>query len=467
LRYEVHTPWTEVDDRQVNFSPFTGQIEYPGQNGNNRALYNQYNGPLNFQPRVGFAWNPHNGHTVVRASYTLSSFMEGAGSNLRLTTNPPFGAERDALYTSALSPAATTTLGQGFSIFNGGTANPFAGASLRLWDPNVRPAVSNQWNFTVQQQLGSSTTLQVAYVGQRNDHLIVAQPYSQQQLLPGGAVAPSPYLSGNPALLAELGPNATISGTESNGNQSYNALQVTLQQRLAHGLEGQFAYTYSKCMSDSIGFYGEPGTQTANQSAYAQNLYNRAAEWGPCYYDLTHNVTANISYDLPFGHHRDFGKNISNLLNVFVGDWQVNGILSFHDGFPLTVSAPDASGTNSRGARANCLAPATVFGEQNYGGSGGGFQWFDPAAFGTEVPGTFGTCGVGTVRGPGIATADLSASKKFNVTEHQNLEVRGEFINAFNHPILNAPTAALGSTLGLIQTSQGARNIQIGVKYNF
>jgi hypothetical protein len=470
LRYEVHTPWVEVDDRQVNFAPFSGQIEFAGQStfyNNNRALYNQYNGVFNYQPRIGFAWNPHNGHTVIRGSYTLSSFMEGAGTNLRLTTNPPFGAERDALYTSATSPATTTTLTQGFSIFNGATTNPFTGASLRLWDPNVRPAVSNQWNFTVQQQLGNSTTVQVAYVGQKNDHLISAQPYSQSQLLPNGTVAPSPYLSGNPALLAELGSNVTISGTESNGNQSYNALQLTVQRRLAQGIQGQVSYTYSKCMTDSIGFYGEPGTQAANQSAYAQNLYNRRAEWGPCFYDLTHNVSANFSYDLPFGHNRQFGRNMNKVLNALAGDWQANGILSFHNGFPLTISAPDNSGTNSRGARANCLVPSTVFGEQNYGGSGGGFQWFNPAAYGPGVPGTFGTCGVGTVRGPGIATFDLSASKKFNFTEHQNLELRGEFINAFNHPILNAPTTNLGGTLGLLQTSQGARNIQIGLKYNF
>jgi hypothetical protein len=182
---------------------------------------------------------------------------------------------------------------------------------------------------------------------------------------------------------------------------------------------------------------------------------------------LTHNVSANVSYDLPFGHNRQFGKNMNKVLNAFAGDWQVNGILSFHNGFPLTVSAPDNSGTRSRGARADCLVPATVFGQQNYGGAGGGYQWFNPAAFGPEAPGMFGTCGVGTVRGPGLATADLSASKKFNVTEHQNLELRGEFINALNHPILNAPNTSLGSTLGLIQTSQGARNIQLALKYNF
>jgi hypothetical protein len=470
LRYELHTPWIEDHNRQVNFAPFTGEIEFAGQStlySNNRALYNQYNGPQNYQPRVGFAWNPHNGRTVIRGSYTLSSFMEGSGTNLRLTTNPPFGAERDALYTSALSPATTTTLEQGFSIFNGAATSPFTGASLRLWDPNVRPAVSNQWNFTVQQQFGNNTTLQVAYVGQKNSHLIAAQPYSQKQLLASGTVAPSPYLAGNPTLLGEIGPAATISGTESNGNQSYHALQVTVQQRLAHGLEGQFFYTYSKCMTDSIGFYGEPGTQAANQSAYAQNLYNRAAEWGPCYYDLTHNATASVSYDLPFGHGRQFGKNMNKVLNVFAGDWQVNSIMSFHNGFPLTVSAPDASGTSSRGSRANCLEPATVFGTRNFGGAGGGYQWFNAAAFGPESPGTFGTCGVGTVRGPHLTTVDLSALKRFNFTEHQNLELRGEFINVFNHTILNAPTTSLGSTLGLIQTSQGARNIQIALKYNF
>jgi hypothetical protein len=62
---------------------------------------------------------------------------------------------------------------------------------------------------------------------------------------------------------------------------------------------------------------------------------------------------------------------------------------------------------------------------------------------------------------------DLSASKLFPVTEHQNLELRGEFINVSNTPILNAPNRTVGSSLGLLNTSQGARNIQLALKYNF
>jgi hypothetical protein len=472
LRYEIHTPWVEVNDRQVNFGLINGAIELPGQNGNSDALYNTYNGIGNWQPRVGFAWTPFGGKTVVRGGYSLSSYLEGTGTNLRLTINPPYATEHTLLYTSQNLPSST--LDQGFTPFNsqGGTpcnvttvtsapASCFSGAGLRVWDPNVRPALVNQWNFTVQHEFGNSTTLQAGYVGQKSSHLVVAMPYLQRELLPNGSVVNSPYLSGNPTLQNEIG---QISGTASTGNQSYNALQVTLQKRLSNGLQYQASYTWSKCMTDSIGYYGA-SAQAAPTSPYWQNLYDRKAEWGPCYYDSTHIFTGFITYDLPFGHNRTFGKNLNKVVNAFVGDWQVNAIASFHGGFPLTVSAStDPSGTNSRGERANCLAPAHVNGNLN--SSLGGYQWFDPSAFADPTSG-FGTCGVGTVRGPGLRTVDLSVSKLFQTFEHQNLELRGEFINVSNTPILNAPSTGVGSTLGLIQSSQGARNIQIALKYNF
>jgi hypothetical protein len=463
LRWELHTPWVEVNDRQVNFGLFSGQVLLPGQNGNSRALYNTYQGAANYQPRVGFAWTPGGSSFVIRGAYTLSSYLEGTGTNLRLTLNPPYSSEHQLNYQAVQTPLPGSTLDQGYIPFGTTTADPYHNALIRLWDPNVRPAVSNQWNFTIQKQLGSTTTLQVGYVGQRTTHLMVPMPYFQKQLLSPGVTAPSPYLSGNPSLVASLGTTGQISGTASNGDQTYHALQAVLQKRLSSGLQYSIAYTWSKCMSDAIGYYGAGG-QSGSQSAYWQNLYDKKAEWGPCFYDVTHVATANVIYELPFGRNRHFGKNMHPALNAIVGEWQISGIYSLHGGFPLTIRANDTTGTGSRGGRANCLVPGTVFGRQN--SAVGGYQWYDPTAYATPT-GTFGNCGNGTIRGPGLNTLDLSLVKRFAFTEHQSLEVRGEAINFTNTPILNAPAHTVGATNGLINGSQGARNVQLGLKYNF
>jgi hypothetical protein len=461
LRWELHTPWVEVHDRETNFGLLSGTPYIAGTGScaynNCRALYNNYNGITNFQPRLGVAWTPLK-DTVIRASYTLSSYLEGTGTNLRPTINPPFAHENDANYTSMPYPGST--LDQGFSTLQGTAENPYAGALLRVWDPNVRPALSNQWNFSVQRQIAGTTTLQVAYVGQKSTHLMVPMPYAQLRLNADGTVSPSPYLSGNPQLAGDQ-----ISGTASNGNQSYNALQAVLKKSLSNGLEYSVAYTYSKCMTDSSGYYGSWGGQATPTSPYFQNLYDQKAEWGPCYYDAGQVLTSYATYDLPFGRGRKYGKDMNKVADAIVGGWQVNGILSLHGGFPLTISGSDASGTNSRGARANCLAPVDIFGRQN--SPAGGYQWFDPSAFGPADPSTFGTCGVATVRGPGLHNLDLSVSKFFPITEHQRVEFRSEFINFTNTPILNSPNAGLGSTLGLLQSSQGARQIQFALKYLF
>lgn len=459
LRWELHTPWVEVKDRQSNFGLFSGAVEIAGQGGNSRALYNQYNGITNFQPRIGIAWNARK-NTVIRAAYTLSSYLEGTGTNLRLTINPPFAHEQDLNYSSQSTP--TSTLSQGFLPFQSNPGDPFNGATLRVWDPNIRPAVSNQWNFTVQQQFANNTTLQVGYVGQRVTHLAVPMPYLQKDLLSNGQVVNSPYLAGNPTLQNEIG---QISGTATNGNQSYNALQAVLLKRFSGGLEYSVAYTYSKCMTDSSGYYGSWGGQTTPTSPYWQNLYDKKAEWGPCYYDATHVLTSYATYDLPFGRNRKYAKDMNKAVDAIVGGWQINGIVSLHTGFPLTISANDASGTSSRGSRANCIAPARVFGRQN--SPQGGYQWFDPNAYGPALPGTFGTCGVGTVRGPGLHNLDLSLAKFFSITESQKVEVRAESINFTNTPILNSPNTGLGGNLGLLQGAQGARNIQFALKYIF
>ncbi len=466
LRWELHTPWDEVKNRQANFNLLTGQEYTSGQScpyNNCNALYNQYNGITNFQPRIGFAWTPGSGKFVVRAGYTLSNYLEGTGTNLRLPINPPFAVEHDDQYTgAAYNNLPGSTLANGFLPFTSNAGNQFANVTLRVWDPNIRPAVSNQWNLTLQQQVTSSMTVSASYVGQRATHLMVPMPYFQKVLnASNDTVSPTEYLAGNPTLQSEIG---QISGTASIGNQAYDALQFSLQKRLTSGLQFVLNYTYSKCMTNNLGYYGQGG-QSGQSNWYYQDIYDAKAEWGPCDYDATHNFVTNVVYDLPFGRNRMFGKNMNKGLDAVVGGWEVGGILSLHTGFPLTVTGSDASNTGSRGARADCIAPPDVFGKQN--SPSGGYQWFNPASYTQAAAYTFGSCGVGTVRGPGLDDFDLSLSKTFSVTERHGFDLRAEFINMTNTPILNSPNHGIGPTLGLLNSSQGARNVQIAVKYHF
>ena len=468
LRWELHTPWDEVKNRQANFNLVTGQEYISGQAcpwSDCNALYNQYNGITNFQPRVGIAWTPGNGKLVIRTGYSLSNYLEGTGTNLRLPINPPFAHENDDNYTTSaysnLLPAST--LGQGFSPFLATGGNQYAGVTLRVWDPNIRPAVANQWNLTMQEQITPSMTVSAAYVGQRTTHLMVPMPYDQGVLNADGSVSPTRYLAGNPTLLSEVG---QISGTATIGDQSYNSLQVTAQKRLTSGLQFTANYTFSKCMTNNIGYYGQGG-QTSQVNWYYQNIYDAAAEWGLCEYDAKSNFVANGVYSVPFGRGQKFGQNMNKAADLIVGGWQASAILSLHTGFAMSAgnSWSDASGTGSRGPRADCLTPVQYFGEQN--SPLGGYQWYDPSAFAATSAGTFGSCGVGTVRGPGLKTIDFNLMKRFAITERQHLELRGEFINLFNTPILNAPNMGVGSGMGLVQGSQGERNIQLALKYSF
>ena len=134
-------------------------------------------------------------------------------------------------------------------------------------------------------------TVSAGYVGSRSTHLMVAMDYFQKVLNPNGTVSPTQYLAGNPSLLADIG---GISGTASVASQDYDALQIVMQKRLSAGLQYSVAYTYSKCMTNAIGYFGQSG-QSDGGSPFFQNIYNAAAEWGPCEYDATHNFVGECS----------------------------------------------------------------------------------------------------------------------------------------------------------------------------
>ncbi|MBV8674273.1 MAG: TonB-dependent receptor [Acidobacteriaceae bacterium] len=474
LRYEAHTPWVELNNRQDNLNLVSGAIEYAGVNGNSRSLYNSVYGIQAFQPRFGFAWSPAwlQGKTVFRGAYTISSYLEGTGTNLRLPRNPPFTpTEVTAQYNT---PSYTTEQGPGGSV----PGDPFAGAVMYVWAPTVQPAMAQQWNLTAQQTLTSSTTFQIGYVGQKGDHLMVPTPYAQKRLV-NGQVEPGLYFQGNPALLADI---STVSGTSSTGYMTYNALQTVLQQRFSNGLEGQVAYTWSHCLTNNSGYYGTWGsaTQATPASPYYQNLYNPRGDYASCYYNSPNILSAYATYELPIGTGKKFGGDMNRVANAVVGGWQASTILQFHSGFPLAVyNATDSSGTGSRGPRPNC-GIQQKFGRQSSFSSSGvfqGYQWMSPLGFSEPAPGTFGNCPAqGPVYGPGFSNSDLGLMKNIHFTESKYLQFRTDFLNAFNNVQLGHPNVSYqcpygqqcsSGAFGLINTSQPARNIQFALKFYY
>ncbi len=469
LRWEYHSPWVEVKDRQSNFDLNTGALELIGSqscssvvgiactSGGSRGLYQPFK--KDFQPRVGFAYNPDILHKmlVLRGAYTISSFLEGTGTNLRLPLNPPFNSEFQSLYNTPGQALPGTTLDQGLSGLN--PKDPFIGATLRVWDPYVRPANVQQWNLTTEYSLWKGNVLSVGYVGQHGTHLMVPMAYKQQLLVNG---KPTPvFLAGNPALLSKI---TQISGTASIGNQKYNSMQANLHKRFGAGLEYNLAYTWSHGESDAIGYYGQGG-QAGSQSAYWQNVFNQKAEWGPTYFDEKQHFVGSFVYELPFGKGKKYGSSWNRVIDGVAGGWQLGGIFTAHTGFPLTIKVSgDPSGTGARSFRANVVGtpndPHVV---------GPGNSWLDLSAYAIPPAGTFGNSGVGVVRGPGMTRLDLTLGKKFKLTEKKYFELRGEAFNFTNTPIFLSPASqTITSTLfGQIRSAEGERNVQVVGKFYF
>jgi Carboxypeptidase regulatory-like domain/TonB dependent receptor len=503
VRWQLFTPIYEVHDRMTNFGMYSGQIMLAGQNGNSRALYNQYNGIANFLPRLGVAWSVDE-KTVIRAAFSRSSFQEGTGEFNRLATNAPWNVDLVGQWggvgTNGGIPANQVTLDQGFGALGASsgcsvqnvTSSPkscFAGVRIHATDPNYRPAVSNQWNFTLQRQVTNSLTVQAGYVGQHTDHLAAIYNMGQNVLLPDGTSTPGPYLAGNPALKnAGTGQQRLNTST---AIQNYNGLQLTAQEQLMHGLTFRFNYTWSKCLTNNQGYYGRYGNaapaQTTADVAFQSYVYNVRLDYGLCDADVTHVFNGYVNYDLPFGHGRTLGRNVNKAVNAVLGDWRYDAIVTAHGGLPISMIQ---FGNDPTGAyfqpRPDCLEPSRATPYKNF--VGGGYIWFDPLTMAIPGPGKLGTCPISSERGPGLKQIDMSLSKRFSITESKFVELRFDAINAFNTPIFTVagyatdvfpgggidkskygvdPTYTASIPTGVVNTSQGARNLQFALKLHF
>jgi Carboxypeptidase regulatory-like domain len=486
LRYEARTPWVETNNRQVGVNIQSGALEFVGNtpvpagvvgsNGFSRGLYKSNYGLPDFQPRIGFAWSPGGSNkTVVRGAYSLSSYLEGTGTNLRLPQNPPYTSPQVELLNVATGTAYSTETG--FATASP-SSDPFIGATMLAWSGKVQPAVANQWNLSVQREIANNTTLQVGYVGQSTSHLMVPEWLSQGDLHPDGSVT-YPLIGGqNPTgtvingivtQTPTYGPNGfgNVKNTASVGSMNYNALQVVLQKRYSNGLEGQIAYTFQKCMTDDDGYYGtwSSTTQAGPSGNYWQDLYNPAGDYARCYWDSTHVISAYAVYELPFGRGKQFGHDMPAVANAIVGNWSINPIVSWHTGYPLSLYGASNSGTGSPENRPDCNGPVTYPKTVSVQG----IQWFGQGSFSNAAPGTFGNCAAqGPVIGPGYTDVDISMQKNFPITETMKIQFRTDFLNAFNHPNFAVPNdSCCTGTFGVSSVTQDARNLQFALKFYF
>src|SRR5229473_2610689 len=469
LRWEYTQPVYEVNDQQANVNLQTGQELFAGKNGNSRALYNPY--WKQFEPRLGLAWTPGmlKDKLVVRAGYGITSYMEGTGANLRLPLNPPFFFE-SAVTFDARTPGDIRT---GFT-----DTLPLSTLSgqVRAWNPDLRPAFIQQYNFSTEFQFARSFSLTTGYVGQKGTHLVDPREYNQP--LPGvGPVANWAPLQSRRPLFGVAPLITNISGTDSSSIMNYNGLQVTARKRYSAGLDFHASYTFSKTLTDNLGYYGSGGS-TAGEGAYFQNAYDRHGDYGRFFFDATHVFSLGGNYELPVGRNRTFGRNMNRAADLIAGGWKVNFITSIHSGFPMTINGRDSSNQIVRGSlRAN------RYGSFDYKNSNID-HWFGTdvaicttpgvndgtCQYGNAAPGAFGSASKGTEIGPGYKNLDLTIGKQFHTTEKQYLDFRLEMYNAFNHANFNTPARSLTNltSFGVITSTIGnPRTMQVGLKYYF
>ena len=467
LRWEFDQPIYEVNNKEANLNLQTGAIEYAGVDGASRALYDaDY---AQFQPRVGFAWQmiPR---FVLRGGYGISSYLEGTGANLRLTQNPPFHKDFEEVGTSPSTTDSVYSPGIYYQAANGFPTTAVPVTTFYAWPKNLKPSVTQEFSLTTEYQVARNSTFQVGYVGIIGRHL--TDPFWGNQSVAPGVAGPYDNVVGTAGIVK-------ITQTESNSN--YNALQAVFRQRLTNGFEVTANYTYSKSLTDDIGFYGV--SDIGSGQYYQQNAYDMKSEWGPAGMDTRHNISVTGVYDLPFGRGRMFGANMNRVLDEVVGGWRLGGADVYYSGFPVTVSSNAYYSSQvhafTGAARPNLLRPFKSPNKSINAFWGTAVQddychhdQPDDGAciFQEQTDTAFGALRPGFLHGPSFQNIDMSVSKTFSVWHEQHLDFRANFFNAFNIADYSGPSAnaADGSNFGKITgTVSNSRSTQFVLKYSF
>jgi hypothetical protein len=467
FRAEFTNGWNEAYGRASNYAfDATGLLQTQPVVGN--SAFSKNNAKFLPAPRVGIAWSPFGSKkTVIRA---------GAGLYYALIDSLSYRMDQNGPYNTVDAAKAAVPLA---TILAGGTG-PVTGQKVipSGVQPDLKTPTVISYDFKIQQQIFSNTTLSVGYVGSHGYHemLSIDANVPSNVVICPASPCPASYpaglyfyytstaapLTGTPALA-----NPAVANTThwfSQGVSSYNGLEVDVNHNFSHGLQFRGVYTFSKALDDGDSMNTSVAT---NSPAFASNPLQ--ADYGRASFDIRHLATINATYDLPFGRKNATGEN--SWLNTVIGNWQISGIETLLSGLPFT---PQLSYNPSNdGDTRNPVRPSL---NPNFTGPiilGGPGRYFDPNAFIAPLANTYGNAPRNFLQGPGIAETDLSLAKKFLLTEKFNLQFKAEFFNLFNRTNLNNPnpvvltsaTSGPSPTAGVItSTSTSSRQVQFGLK---
>jgi hypothetical protein len=486
LRYEATTGMSELHNAIGGFdpnlvNPFNGALGSMWFGGQiNRTTLQK---PIYdiFLPRIGFAWSPSMfRNTTIRGGFGLYSYNfsedtygQGLGAG---STGTSKGDVTDVNTGTGPNPlislsASAATAGP---ILNYVVGSPAARQPLTYITPanpqgvtytpyNVPVGKIKEWTLSVEHQFARDYAASIAYVGSNGSHLQFPTDLNQitdPTVLAAGvttkAQRPFPLFG-------------TIGGNNYNAISRYNALQLGVTKRYSSGLTFQVNYVWSHFLDeqDSAGWGNRGGTQRW------QIGNNPRANYGNSNFDIPHALKGIVSYELPFGQHKQY-LNHSEATNIIAGGWRISGTFIKQSGNPFTVidGGPD---NNSQCSNSCTLYLNRV--SDPYSNVPAGF-YFNPAAFTHPKKGTFafGTEGRNTLRGPGLSVVDLSLAKEFHLRERFGFQLRADFVNALNHPSFQPPHSDINNlgNFGVIDSSLTAggttvapRSGQLGARFTF